>query len=57
MEGSMNPYCALPGLGSSFQQARAVRPESDNHLTDIGLDRSQIVSAVEEIIETGDRPA
>jgi len=30
---------------------------NDHYLTDIGLDRSQIVSKVEEIIETGGQPA
>ncbi len=101
----MNPYYALPNLGSSFQQAHADRPErpgrqidgissigalrlvnglesavrrsvggisrwrqrrtairelqalSEHPPRDIGLDRSQIVSTVEEIIETGGQPA
>jgi len=30
---------------------------SDHLLTDIGLDRSQIVSKVEEVVETGGQPA
>ncbi len=36
---------------------RELQALSDHHLTDIGLDRSQIVSMVEEIIETGGQPA
>ncbi len=36
---------------------RALQALSDHLLTDIGLDRSQIVSTVEEIVETGGRPA
>lgn len=35
---------------------RELQALSDRHLTDIGLDRTQIVSQVEEIIETGGRP-
>ncbi len=36
---------------------RELQALSDHHLTDIGLDRSQIVSTVEEIIETGGQTA
>ena len=36
---------------------RELQALSDHHLTDIGLDRSQIVSTVEDIIETGGQPA
>ncbi len=35
---------------------RELQALSDHHLADIGLDRSQIVSTVEEIIETGAQP-
>ena len=35
---------------------RELQALSDHLLTDIGLDRSQIVSTVEEIIEAGGRP-
>ena len=46
---------------SRWRQRRAAIRElqalSDHYLTDIGLDRSQIVSTVGEIIETGGRPA
>lgn len=34
---------------------RELQALSDHHLKDIGLDRSQIVPTVEEIIETGGR--
>jgi len=36
---------------------RELRALNDHYLRDIGLDRSRIVSTVEEILETGDRPA
>ncbi len=36
---------------------RELQALSDHHLKDIGLDRSQIVSTVEEMIETSDQPA
>ncbi len=36
---------------------RELQALSDHHLTGIGLDRSQIVSTVEAIIETGGQPA
>ncbi len=46
---------------SRWRQRRTANRElqalSDHHLTDIGLDRSQIVSTVEDIIETGGQPA
>ena len=46
---------------SRWSQRRIVIRElqvlSDHYLTDIGLDRSQIVSTVEEIIETDGRSA
>ncbi len=49
------------GVISRWRQRRTAIRElqalSDHHLTDIGLDRSQIVTTVEEIIETGGRPA
>jgi len=48
MEDSMNPYYESSNLGSSFQRARADRPERPGR---------QIVSMVEEIIETGGQPA
>jgi len=35
---------------------RELQALSDHYLTDIGLDRSQIVSTVEKIVETSDRP-
>ncbi len=44
----MNPYYEPPNLGSSLQQAHADRPERPAR---------QIVSTVEEIIETGGQPA
>jgi hypothetical protein len=44
----MNPFSEPPSLGSSFQQARADRSERPGR---------QIVSTVEEIIETGGQPA
>lgn len=36
---------------------RELQALSDHHLTNIGLDRTQIVSTDEEIIETGGQPA
>ncbi len=36
---------------------RELQALSDHYLTDIGLDRSLIVSTVEEIVKTGGRPA
>ena len=36
---------------------RELQDLSDHYLTDIELDRSRIVSTVEEIIKTGDQPA
>ncbi len=35
---------------------RKLQALSDHHLTDIGLDRSQVVSPAEEFIKTGGRP-
>ncbi len=35
---------------------RELQALSEHYLTDIGLERSQIVSTVDEIIETGGRP-
>lgn len=49
------------GAISRWRQRRTAIRElqalSDHHLTDIGLDRSQIVTTVEEIIETGGQTA
>ena len=44
MEVTMKPNCEPPNLASSFQQADADRPERPGR---------QIVSTIEEIIETG----
>ena len=63
MEDSMNRCSELRNLGwiSRWRQRRTAIRElqalSDHYLTDIGLDRSQIVSTVEDIIETGGQPA
>ena len=51
---------SVGGISRWRQRRTAIRELqalSDHHLTDIGLDRSQIVSTVEEIIETGGQPA
>ncbi len=48
------------GIFRSRQRRTAIREFqalNDHHLTDIGLDRSKIVSTVEEVIETGGQPA
>ena len=50
----------LGGISRWRQRRTAIRELqalSDHHLTDIGLDRSRIVSTVEQIIETGGQPA
>ncbi len=51
---------SVGGISRWRQRRTAIRELqalSDRHLTDIGLDRSQIVSTVEEIMETGGQPA
>jgi uncharacterized protein YjiS (DUF1127 family) len=51
---------SVGGISRWRQRRTAIRELqalSDHHLTGIGLDRSQIVSTVEEIIETGGQPA
>ena len=51
---------SVGGISRWRQRRTAIRELqalSDHYLTDIGLDRSQIVSTVEEIIETGNQPA
>ncbi len=50
---------SVGGISRGRQRRTAVRELqalSDRPLTDIGLDRSQIVSTVEEIIKTGGQP-
>ncbi len=50
----------LGGISRRRRRRTAIRELqalSDHHLTDIGLDRCQIVSTGEEIIETGGQPA
>ena len=58
----MNTYYKHPNLYSNFQQAHADRHKrrtairklqalNDHYLKDIGLDRSEIVSSIEEIIK------
>ena len=49
---------AVAGISRWRQRRRAIRELqalSDHYLTDIGLDRSRIVSTVEQMIETGGR--
>jgi len=57
----MNPYFKHPNLCSNFQQARTdrhkrrtaipkLRALNDHYLKYIGLDRSEIVSSIEEYI-------
>ncbi len=51
---------SVGGISGWRQRRTAIRELqalSDHQLTDIGLDRSQIVSTVEDIIETGGQPA
>ena len=51
---------SVGGISRWRQRRTAIRELqalSDHHLTDIGLDRSRIVSTVEEIIESGGQPA
>ncbi len=51
---------SVGGISRWRQRRTAIRKLqelSDHHLTDIGMDRSQIVSTVEEIVKTGGRPA
>ncbi len=51
---------SVGGISRWRQRRTAIREFqalNDHHLTDIGLDRSKIVSTVEQIIETGGQPA
>ncbi len=61
VNGLETAVCRSVGGISRWRQRRTAIREfqalNDHHLTDIGLDRSQIVSTVEEIIETGGQPA
>ena len=61
VNGLESAVCRSVGWISRWRRRRTaireLQASSDHYLTEIGLDRSQIVSTVEEIIKIGDQPA